>query len=141
MIKSSKITPKERGLIKGALRRIFARSDIRQEVINRGRIEHRDALRPRVTKWSFCEECGVITPTYIITVDHVVPVIELHRTMEDMSIDELIDRIWCGIDNLKGICDSCHTTKTKAENLQRREFRKARDIASGKVKTKRKKSK
>jgi len=132
-MKNPRITAKERGLIKGALRRAFSRSELRNKVADSTRINHSDPERPRVKKFSWCQECGQIVPSYTTSVDHILPVIELHRSMEDMSADELIDRIWCEEENLQVLCEDDHNIKTKLENLQRREFKKAKNIAEGKA--------
>ena len=140
-MKNPRITAKERGLIKGALRRAFSRSELRNRVADRTRIKHHDENRPRVTKWSWCQECGHIVPSYTTSLDHKKPVIPLNSSMEEMSADELINNIWCEEDNLQVLCDPCHSLKSKIEMQQRREFKKAKDIAEGKVKVKSGKSK
>jgi hypothetical protein len=43
-----RVTSKERGLLKGAIRRVFSRSDLRRKVIELSRIDHTDSTRPRV---------------------------------------------------------------------------------------------
>lgn len=125
-LKNARISNKERNLIKGALRRVFSRSDLRREALNKHDIQFTDINRPRVTKWSFCGECGVITPKYLMQIDHVVPIIKLNETLEDLTWDELIDRLWCNINNLLPLCKECHKLKTKAENKERRAFNKGR---------------
>lgn len=117
--------PKERNLIKGALRRVFSRSELRLQALNKHNIAHYDENRPRVTKWSWCGECGVVEPRYLMQVDHKNPVIGVHETMDDLTWDELIEeRMWCTSENLVPLCKSCHKIKTKEENKARREFKK-----------------
>jgi 5-methylcytosine-specific restriction endonuclease McrA len=117
--------PKERNLLKGAIRRVFSRSELRNLALNKNNIEHFDPERPRVTKWSFCNECGVITPKYKMQVDHIKPVIAVTETLESLTWDELIEeRIWCNIENLSPLCPDCHKTKSKLENTERRNFKK-----------------
>lgn len=119
-----RITKKERGLIKGALRRVFSRSELRQSVVQESKVEITNPERPRVKKWSLCSLCKNPTATYQIEVDHLSPVIPLDKTLEIMSWDELIDRIWCPKENLQGICKDCHKLKTKLEAKQRRSNKK-----------------
>ncbi len=122
-----KLNAKERGLLKGAIRRVFSRSELRREALAKHDIDFIDATRPRVTKWSFCGECGVITPRYLMQVDHVVPIIATTETLEDLSWDELIEaRVWCDINNLVPLCKECHKYKTKIENKERNAFKKLR---------------
>jgi len=122
--KNPRITKKERGLIKGALRRVFSRSDLRREVVAASVINHTDASRPRVKKWSQCKLCATKVPTYKIIVDHLDPVVPLDIAFEDMSVDVVIDRLWCEKNNLQFLCETCHNLKSKGENKLRREFKK-----------------
>jgi 5-methylcytosine-specific restriction endonuclease McrA len=115
--------PKERNLLKGAMRRVFSRSDLRRKALEKHDIDYQDPERPRVTKWSFCGECGVIEPRYKMEVDHVSPVIKLDEALEDLTWDQLVDRLWCDEANLKPICKECHKRKSKAENKERRRIR------------------
>lgn len=115
---------KERNLIKSALRRVFSRSNLRREALERQSVEYTDPKRPRVTKWGWCAECGEFTPNYLLEVDHVNPVIKLDETLEDLNWDELVDRIWCDIGNLRAVDKTCHKIKSKQENKERREFKK-----------------
>ena len=117
--------PKERNLLKGAIRRVFSRSELRNKVLARHDIKHSDPARPRVTKWSFCGECGVVTPRYLMQVDHIKPVIKLGEVLEDLSWTELIEnRMWCDEVNLMPVCKDCHKAKTKAENKERRRIKR-----------------
>lgn len=61
-----------------------------------------------------------------VQVDHVLPVIAVTETLEDLSWDDLVNRIWCPESNLKVVCKPCHQIKTKLENKARREFKKER---------------
>ncbi len=118
------VSPKERNLVKGAIMRIFSRSELRRETINLSVIKgYKDPSRPRVTKWSLCRSCNIPTPTYLMDVDHVVPKISVDRSLEEMTWDELVDNTWCDISNLSPICRPCHRAKSKLENKERRRIR------------------
>jgi 5-methylcytosine-specific restriction endonuclease McrA len=132
MAANPRISAKERGLLKGAIRRVFSRSDIRKDVIERTRITYFDPERPRVKKWSRCEMCGKATPSYQIQVDHKIPLVPVNSSLEEMSWDELINNCWCDISKLQGLDEDCHKEKTKEENRIRREFKKARGKKDGK---------
>lgn len=123
---NNRITPKERGLLKGAIRRVFSRSDLRRKVIEKARIEHTDPTRPRVTKWGRCAVCLTPTAMYQMAVDHVDPIIPTTSSLEHMLWGEVVDRTWCPEDNLQAICPSCHKAKTKAENDERRKHKKGK---------------
>lgn len=118
------ITKKERGLIKGGIRRVFSRSELRRVVIDASRRNYTDGNRPRVKKWSDCPVCERFVPTYLMEVDHITPIVPLDRSLEDMSWDEIVNRIWCDPGNLKAVCKDCHKIKTKAETKERAIYRK-----------------
>ena len=117
---NSRITPKERNLLKGAVRRVFSRSEIRKKVLDTSEINYKDPNRPRVTKWVTCQTCNQPTPKYLAQVDHIVPIVPTNSTLEDMSWDTVIDRTWCEEKNLATICKPCHKIKSKEENKLRR---------------------
>ena len=130
---NNRISPKERGLIKGALRRVFSRSDLRREVLQESIVPgHKDPNRPRVTKWSKCSMCSVMTPTYKRDVDHIIPVIPINKTQDQLTFDELVDNIWCVKSNLQTLCENCHNAKSKLENSLRRAYKKSlKEIKNG----------
>lgn len=118
--------PKERNLIKGALRRVFSRSDLRNEALLSTHIEHSDPERPRVTKWNWCTECGLIEASYLFDVDHVDPLIPLGKSLEDFEWADIVDRLWCDINNLKPVCKPCHREKSRLEMKERRRIKKGK---------------
>lgn len=120
---------KERGLIKGAIMRVFSRSELRRKVIEASIIHgYVDATRSRVKTWCRCLLCLVPTPKSYMEVDHITPKIPLNSSLESMTWDELIEKTWCSITNLQAICESCHNVKTKYENSLRRKFKKERKV-------------
>lgn len=126
MARPNRITVKEWNLIKGALRRVFSRSDLRREVLKDSHIQHTDPWRPRVTKWSRCAVCDLPTPSYKAQVDHVAPIVPVEWSFEEMSLDDAVNRIWCVKNMLQVLCKPCHSIKTKQENAERRKYRKER---------------
>lgn len=122
--KNPRITQKERNLIKGALRRVFVRSELRRRALKHNEVEHSDDKHPRVKRWSWCTTCGEVIPSYKTQVDHVIPLIPIDKTLEDFTWDELIDRLWCNEENLKLLCIPCHKLKSKLEAKERRKYRK-----------------
>lgn len=119
-----RMTTKERNLLKGAIRRVFSRSELRRAALAQWQVEYHDPNRPRVKKWTLCPGCQIITPTYLMQVDHIEPIIPLNRRLEDMSWDEVINRAWCEFNNLQPLCKPCHKTKTKEEAKKRRSKKK-----------------
>lgn len=123
-MKNPRVTVKEKGLIKGALRRVFSRSELRKAVLDSSIVMYSDPERKRVKKWSRCNVCKLLHPTYQMEVDHLVPVVGFNEISIELTADTLIDRIWCEQNNLQVLCDPCHNLKTKTENKLRREFKK-----------------
>lgn len=121
-----KITPKERNLIKGALRRVFSRSELRLKALEKSRVTHHDPQRDRVKKWSVCALCLLKVPTYTVQIDHIDPLLEIGKTIEDYNWDELVERLWCDPSNLQAVCTPCHKAKSKEENALRRKIKKER---------------
>lgn len=125
-MKNDRMTVKERNLVKGALRRVFSRSELRRRIVDLTVVQmnYKDPTRPRVKTWCLCPKCKQYTPKSYMVVDHIIPLIKINETLEDLSWDTVIDRLWCEENNLMAICESCHKVKTKAENKERRKAKK-----------------
>jgi len=115
-----RITKKEQGLIKGALRRVFSRSDLRNAVIEASIVKHNNPDRPKVKTWCLCNVCKKPEAKSYMAVDHIEPLIPVSTSFAEMSLDEFIDRLWCVIDNLQAICPTCHDEKTAIERKARK---------------------
>ncbi len=119
-----RITKKERGLLKGAIRRVFGRSELRRAIIEKSIVRgYHDPKRKAVKFWVKCTDCGEMEAKSNVQVDHFEPVIPLDRNFEEMSLDEVVDRVWCEESNLKITCEPCHREKTKLENKERKRIR------------------
>jgi hypothetical protein len=121
---NDRISPKERNLLKGAIRRVFSRSELRRTALNRVKIEHSDPARPRVKTWYYCEHCGELFPQYLLNIDHVDPIVPVFTTLDRMTWDQVVDRIWCEIHNLQVLDLTCHKRKSKMESEERKKFKK-----------------
>lgn len=122
--KNPRLTPKDMQLLKGAIRRVFARSELRKKVLDANTVEHHEDLRPRVRKWGFCSVCGLVVPKYTLQVDHIQPLQPIGVELKDMTMDDLVSRSWCPEHNLQVICKPCHLNKSKIENAERRRLKK-----------------
>ncbi len=126
----STLTKKEKALLKGALRRIFARSDLHKQIKTRAIIKHSDPKRKKVKTWVRCESCLKPEAISNTTVDHVIPLIPPDSSWEEMTLqfswEELISKIWCNIENLQLLCSTCHDLKTSLEREQKKQVNKAR---------------
>lgn len=119
-----------KGLIVGALRRLWHRHPTRLEVLNRRRMEiegiNKDGTpRKRPHVFYTCCKChakckqGNSKKYPKANVDHIDPVIPLVGA-EALTWDELIKRMFTTPGNLQVLCTDCHTEKTKVENAIRR---------------------
>lgn len=116
---------KERNLIKGALRRVFSRSELRRQALDAAVVkEYSDPSRKRVTRWGKCANCQKLEPAYLLQIDHKEPLIPINSSLEEMSWDQVIDGLWCDERNLEALCKPCHESKSKTENKERRRIKK-----------------
>ena len=119
--------PKERNLLKGAMRRLFGRSDLRRKVIDDNIVKgYKDPKRKAVKFWVKCAECGEMEAKSNVQVDHKEPLVPLNSSLEEMTWDEVVDRLWCDINNLQLLCKPCHKLKSLTEMKERRKLRKER---------------
>lgn len=125
----------ERGRVKGAIRRTFRLSPQMKEALNRARVE----LPPKIKKDGepgkknqvryTCSVCKELFSQANVQVDHIEPVVPLWMPEADMTYDEIVRGVFCGLDNLQVICStsmkanggmpSCHKLKTDEENYIR----------------------
>lgn len=117
-----RLTAKDRGLIKGAVRRAFARSELYRQAVALHRVDHEDAARPRVKKWYKCKACGQPECLGKMQLDHILPVVPLNKRFEDISLDELVERTWCDLSNLQLLDLICHAKKSMIEREERKKF-------------------
>lgn len=114
--------------IRGANRRLFARSPLVLEKLNESRQEFprykKDGTRAK-KNWvkRQCEVCSEWVSSTRIAVDHIDPVVppEGFPSYCDMwdRITIFLKRLWCDKANLQRICDSCHDIKTYSERINR----------------------
>lgn len=124
-MKNPRITKQEQGLIKGALRRVFGRSELRRRVIDTNVVKgYSDPKRKKVKYWIKCSACGKMEAKSNIQLDHTHPIVPVDTSFEEMTVDEAIDRMWCVESGLKPMCKPCHKLKTKAENKERRRIKR-----------------
>lgn len=114
------VWPPMKNQIKGAIRRIFRLSPWMKLSLQKARVEKPKVLKDgSVSKkpdvYYRCAMCLGEFKQKDVQVDHIVPVVPIDRTVQDMSYDEIVDRIFCDLDNLQVLCKSCHDIKSKNE--------------------------
>lgn len=124
-LKNPRITKKEQNLIKGGIRRIFSRSELRRRILDKSLVkDYQDPNRKRVTRWGKCADCGRVEAAYKLEIDHISPIIRPGEVLDGLTWDEVVDRLWCDEDKLQALCDECHSRKTQVENKERRRIKK-----------------
>lgn len=115
----------DKSIIKGALRRVFARSPMIISVLKES--VHPTARGPKGGKQYICAECKQTFAANKVAVDHIEPVVPVNKTVQDLDYNELVERIFCDKDKLQVLCvDGCHKAKTVSERKIRTEFKRMR---------------
>jgi 5-methylcytosine-specific restriction endonuclease McrA len=120
----------ENAALRGAWRRIFARSPIVIEVLNEGKRRvpkyNKDGSRSKVDAVEFhCQVCNSWVRASVggkknIAVDHIVPVIAVENTTGHVGDwNEYKRRLFCDKKNLQRVCRACHQKKTNEERMAR----------------------
>jgi 5-methylcytosine-specific restriction endonuclease McrA len=146
--KSKKDTPlydekgrwvEEQNRIESAVRKAFRLSPMMSDCKRSARIELEPEAKKdgtpgkRVRVRYKCAACGELFSDKHLAIDHIFPVVPLHIPRSEMTYDELVRGIFCGLDNLQVLCStpmklnggkpSCHKMKTDKENYIRRRFK------------------
>jgi 5-methylcytosine-specific restriction endonuclease McrA len=113
-------------VIRGAIRRTFARAPVKQEVLKAVRKEfpkyNKDGSRSKKDAVCYlCNVCKNYAGSTKVSVDHIVPVISVDEGFVDWN--EFVKRLYCGPENLQCICENCHKIKTLEEARLRREMK------------------
>ena len=59
-----------------------------------------------------CNQCKNWFPDKKINVDHICPAGSLNSAQD---LPDFIERLFCEVDNLQVLCETCHNAKTKSE--------------------------
>ena len=123
--------------IRGANRRLFARSPSVREKLEQSRQEFprykKDgtlAKKPWVKRQ--CEVCNNWVGSTQIAIDHIDPVVPPDGFPPGFDMWERITlflkRLWCDVSNLQRICDSCHNKKTQEERIARLKIKYTQEL-------------
>ncbi len=109
-----------KNIIKGALRRVFSRCPIVRQKLESA--VHPTKKGIRGGKQYVCSVCKQVFPLKEVQVDHIKSVIPYNKTIQDLSYDELVARIFCKKQNLQVLCKQCHALKTTKEREKKKAF-------------------
>lgn len=125
----------ERNKVKGCMRQAFRLSPQMQDVMKDARVE----LPPKLKKNGEpgkknqvryrCAICTELFSQKHVVVDHIEPVVPIHKTESNMDHNEMAEGIFCTVENLQVVCamtlkdnnglPSCHKKKSDLENFLR----------------------
>ena len=102
----------------------FIRSSLRQKSrwwkpITQCKMKARRTYKGPLKRQKFeyqCKECSSWFPDKKINVDHIVPAGTL-RCANDLP--GFVERLFCEVDNLQVLCETCHNKKTQDEKSKR----------------------
>lgn len=122
------IEPNLRGCITKGIRDSFKRSTKYQNILKSKRIEQvrykKDGTPSKMPQVFYkCDQCSKLNKSTSVQVDHIKPVVPLNKALGDMSLNDYGYRVFnldCQL-----LCTTCHKSKTKIENSQRRKHKKA----------------
>jgi hypothetical protein len=135
--KVKKVLPPEppKYKIKSAFRQLFFRSGTYAGCLQLALSELKG---PRGGKLSVCAECGGSFSQGSMAVDHIEPVVPIGLTVNDMSVKEIYDAVFCkGFenpqDNLQALCKKKKTSTIKlCHDIKSAEERVIRELAKTK---------
>lgn len=102
----------------------FIRSSLRQKSrwwkpITECKIAAKKAYKGENKRQKFeyhCNSCKGWFPEKNINVDHIIPAGSLRSGADLLGF---IERLFCEVENLQVLCESCHTTKTQSEKTSK----------------------
>ena len=120
------LTPKTRnaGTLTESAFWSFIRSALRQKSrfwkpITQCKMKARRTYKGPLKRQKFeyqCKECSNWFPDKKINVDHIIPAGTL-RCANDLP--GFVERLFCEVDNLQVLCETCHNKKTQDEKSKR----------------------
>ena len=106
------------GVLRAAMRKWGAFHDAKREAERETRV---DKATGRKRKMYECAGCTRLFKSDEVHVDHIQPVFDPLKRIpaEETDWTEVINRMFCEIDNLQVLCHTCHGIKTENERKQR----------------------
>jgi hypothetical protein len=107
-----------RSQVLSALKRLFSRSPLAREALNKVRKEcipnNKDGSESKKKRVYYqCNHCKEWFSSKEIQVDHIDPVIPIQIPFKYMNIDVVVDRVFCDPSNLQVLCKKDHLQKSK----------------------------
>jgi hypothetical protein len=111
----------------GSLKRTFSRSPMVRDFLSKYRREQewfkKDNTKAKKPKVFYkCFKCQQEFNSNNVQVDHIEPVVPVNIPAKHLSMNTLIDRLFCDESNLQILCKEHHNEKSKLENELRKEW-------------------
>ncbi len=127
-MKFSQIPVRQRGLITKGIRDSFKRDTKYNNCLKDARVEKprykKDGGLAKVPNVYFtCNHCKDLFKRGEVQVDHIKPVIATNEFLSEFTLNEYAASVRDG--DIQVLCKECHQVKSKAENKERRLFKKS----------------
>jgi len=114
-----------RSFLTGVLRSGYRRWPPKYQALKKALVGRKINLKTGRMGYHYqCNSCKQEFPTKEVQVDHINPIVDPNKGF--VSWDEVINRLFCPVEELQVLCSECHSIKTKSENI----IRKANSNAS-----------
>ena len=106
------------GVLRAAMRKWGAFHDAKKAAEKGTRV---DKATGRKRKMYECAGCTRLFKSDEVHVDHIEPVFDPHKRIPAIQTNwtEVVNRMFCEVDNLQVLCHTCHGIKTENERKQR----------------------
>jgi len=106
------------GVLRAAMRKWGVFHDAKREAQRGFRVDKATGKRRSVYE---CAGCARLFKSDEVHVDHIQPVFDPTKRVEALLTDwtEVVNRMFCELDNLQVLCHTCHGIKTENERKQR----------------------
>lgn len=83
-----------------------------------------DSKGPRGGRIFICAHCNDLFGESKVKVDHIIPIVPTDSCNAEMTLRMYYERCFCSVENLQILCQECHDQKSRAENEERKHFKK-----------------
>lgn len=67
-----------------------------------------------------CAICGLPTVKTKCEIDHITPIAAGYKPQHELTDQEMLERLFCCLDNLQVVCKECHAKKTLEDRRRKK---------------------